>query len=181
MRSLRLVDMKECSAQMATPIEGTCQWILSHGILKDWISDNRSSLLYITGNMGTGKSILVSFLVGEVKSIRSAVTGSDNVTLSWFFCDGKDVNRKDAKPILAGLIFQILEQHLELVERATSKDFLVGSFGTWSLALLWETLRDIMLNPAIGKPFCLKAISKDSSVNIRSFACQVQFSSSLTH
>lgn len=146
-----MIDMDDCRAQLRPRTPGTCEWILSSSRLRDWISDNGSRLLHIIGDMGAGKSILMSYLVDGMKPLFDATTSGSTgkVTICSFFCDDKDVGRKHGQAILRGLLCQILHQRHDLMEHATAR-FSEIDPGRWSLTILWEILRDIMLNPITG-------------------------------
>jgi ATPase subunit of ABC transporter with duplicated ATPase domains len=87
------------------------------------MSDDRSSLLCITGDMGSGKSVLMSYLVEQIKPLIGATRhiGSPKVTVSSFFCDDKDVGRRYGQAVFRCLLYQILRQRHDLVEHATAR------------------------------------------------------------
>lgn len=103
------------------------------------------------GDMGAGKSILMSYLVDSIKPLFNPTTSISRgkITICSFFCDDKDVGRKNGQAILRGLLSQILHQRHDLMEHATAR-FSELNPGRWSLTILWEILRDIMLNPITG-------------------------------
>jgi ankyrin repeat domain-containing protein 50 len=105
----------------------------------------------MTGGMGSGKSILTSYLVDRVKPLLGFLrhTDSHKVTVCSFFCDDRDVGRNHGQAILRGLLYQILHQRHDLIEHATARLSDVVP-GRWSIFVLWEILRDIMLNSTTG-------------------------------
>jgi ankyrin repeat protein len=143
--------MNDCRAQLRPRSPGTCEWISSNNQLREWILDEHSSLLCITGDMGSGKSILTSYLVEQMKTILAVTTqtGSTTVVVCSFFCDDKDVGRNHGQAILRGLLYQILTQRHDLMEHAIAR-FSEVVPERWSILVLWEILRDIMLNPKTG-------------------------------
>jgi ankyrin repeat protein len=169
LKALDVIDMNDCRAQLQAYTPGTCEWILSNNQFRQWISDNNSSLLHITGDMGTGKSILMSYLADHIKPHVNTITcaASHKITVCSFFCDDKDVGRKNGQAILRGLLYQILHQRHDLMEHATAR-FSEIAPGRWSLLVLWEILRDIMLNPITGTVvFILDAIDECEPVSRR--------------
>lgn len=50
-------------------MQGSCQWLLQRQAFQDWVGDspNKSGLLWLTGNPGSGKSILASFVIALLK------------------------------------------------------------------------------------------------------------------
>jgi ankyrin repeat protein len=101
--------------------------------------------------MGSGKSILTSYLVDQIKPILTAAahTDSDKAVVCSFFCDDKDFGRNHGQAILRGLLYQILTQRHDLMDHATARVSEVVP-ERWSILILWEILRDIMLNPKTG-------------------------------
>jgi ankyrin repeat domain-containing protein 50 len=147
-----VIDMNDCRAQLQRYTPGTCEWILSNTQFRQWISDDKSSLLQIAGGMGTGKSILMSYLVDNIQAAHlDAVTcrTPQKVTVCSFFCDDKNIARKNGQAILRGLLSQILHQRHDLLGHATSRISPIEPV-RWSLLVLWEILESIMLNPITG-------------------------------
>ncbi|OBT99536.1 hypothetical protein VE01_02798 [Pseudogymnoascus verrucosus] len=147
--ALNMIDMKECRAQLRPRTPGSCEWILSNMAFRKWISDKNSTLLHITGGMGTGKSILTSFLADRIKPLIETAMAPCDVTMCSFFCDDKDIGRKNGREILRSLLYQILQQRHDLIQHATTRFSQIPS-NQWSLNALWETLSDITLNPMAG-------------------------------
>lgn len=143
--------MNYCRAQLGPRSPGTCEWISSNDRLREWISDEHSGLLCITGDMGSGKSILTSYLVEQIKPILAVATKTDltKSTLCSFFCDEKDVGRNHGSAILRNLLHQILTQRHDLMDHATARLSEDGP-ERWPISVLWGILRDIMLNPKAG-------------------------------
>ncbi len=78
LRALNTTDMDECRAQLRPRSPGTCEWISSNNQLHEWIADKHSSLLCITGDMGSGKSILTSYLVEHIKTTLAVAPHTDS-------------------------------------------------------------------------------------------------------
>ncbi|KAL8671628.1 MAG: hypothetical protein Q9168_003879 [Polycauliona sp. 1 TL-2023] len=50
-------------------MQGSCQWLLQRPTFQDWVSDapSASGILWLTGNPGTGKSIMASYVIALLK------------------------------------------------------------------------------------------------------------------
>lgn len=50
-------------------MQGSCQWLLQRQAFQEWVgnSPNKSGFLWLTGNPGSGKSILASFVIALLK------------------------------------------------------------------------------------------------------------------
>jgi ankyrin repeat protein len=101
--------------------------------------------------MGSGKSILTSYLVEHIKTTLAVPphTDSTRVLVCSFFCDDKDVRRNHGQAILCGLLYQILTQRHDLIDHATAR-FQEVAPERWSILVLWEVLKDILLDLKTG-------------------------------
>ncbi len=143
--------MNDCRAQLRPQSHGTCEWISSNNRFREWISEKHLGLLCITGDIRSGKSMLTSYSVNQVKPtlIAAAHRGSTRVIACSFFCDDEDVGRNHDRGILHGLLYQIFTQLHSLMDHATARVSGVVP-ERWSILVLWEILRVIMLNPKNG-------------------------------
>lgn len=55
-------------------VEGTGHWLLNHPFVTRWISSKSSSLLWLHGTMGMGKSSLVSIVIEHLQSLANPTT-----------------------------------------------------------------------------------------------------------
>jgi len=81
---------------------GTCEWVSKTTAYKSWIAKS-SSLLWISGDAGKGKTMLSLQLVSTLKGNSSAAH------VVHFFCS-RDHGRNNGASILRGPIFQLLSQ-----------------------------------------------------------------------
>jgi len=70
--SEQCIDYESHKARNPDRVEGTCTWFLKHPKYQNWRQECRSSLLWLSADAGCGKSVLASFLVGELRN--SSVT-----------------------------------------------------------------------------------------------------------
>ncbi|RLM00334.1 hypothetical protein CFD26_108105 [Aspergillus turcosus] len=87
-------------------------WILDNAKVKDWLSpdpdQSPSSILWINGRPGTGKSYLASVLIEACMKNPSWVT-------CYFYCNEKTDMKTTAIAILRGILLGLVCQHKELV------------------------------------------------------------------
>ncbi len=62
------IEMMDRRDHLAKPITGTCDCVLSHPSFRTWISSNKSDVLHLTGDMGSGKTTIMSFLTNRLKN-----------------------------------------------------------------------------------------------------------------
>ncbi|KAL8382735.1 hypothetical protein RB595_006496 [Gaeumannomyces hyphopodioides] len=80
LRSLAFKDMDGRVNDIVNAADGTCEWLLKHETLKQWIRQPRG-LLWIKGKPGSGKSTLMKYALGALPFIY----GTDTRAFSFFF------------------------------------------------------------------------------------------------
>jgi ankyrin repeat protein len=153
LKALNTVDMDDCRAELNElhpPLAGSCRWILSDEKHRNWIRDDRLILLCITGHLGIGKSILMSYLVDNINSLVENITppNLEKVSIGYFFCFDTD-GRREGQAILRSLLLQILYQRHDLIRHATARCVKRGP-RQWRFPDLLDILKDIMLDPVTG-------------------------------
>ncbi|WYZ42067.1 hypothetical protein EsH8_V_000962 [Colletotrichum jinshuiense] len=94
-------------------------WILDHADFRRWRDnddDDQSRLLWIKGDPGKGKTMLLCGIVDELQKLPPG-TG----TLSYFFCQATDVRLNNATAVLRGLIYLLLVQRPALTASLRGK------------------------------------------------------------
>jgi len=118
---------------------GTCEWIFECAPFLDWIQTDPSTSapLYIHGIPGSGKTVLLRFLVKELqKRLRPGTTpqsptvehkeltpklGATEKTIAVAcFCDDTNEHRRTPVWILRTLLYKLLQQNRNLVKYALS-------------------------------------------------------------
>lgn len=84
------------------------EWIFHKPQYSDWISNSSSRLLWVTGYVGCGKTILASFIARYLGDVHS------KTVICKFFCDGKTEDHRDPRALLRSLIFQLVNQRRKL-------------------------------------------------------------------
>jgi archaellum component FlaC len=84
--------------------KGTAAWCTQGNTLADWKTSG--PLLWIHGKPGSGKSILSSVIIRNIKSISN--TGS--AFLAYFYFDFKDTTKQDSRALLSSLLIQLSDQ-----------------------------------------------------------------------
>ncbi|KAL2808471.1 hypothetical protein BJX63DRAFT_439377 [Aspergillus granulosus] len=127
-----------CHDLKSYPGSGT--WILDNAKVKDWLSPDSdqlaSSILWIHGRPGTGKTYLASVLIEQCQKDQDAVT-------CYFYCDEAEL-KTSAIAVLRGLLLQLVDQPRELVPYCQSK---------WKSSRI-STLTDLSVAIALMETFC---------------------------
>jgi hypothetical protein len=115
-----------------------CRWALNNANFQQWHMDLQCQLLWIKGDPGKGKTMLLCGIVDELK--RSTAT-----LLSFFFCQATDSRINSATAVLRGLIYLLIRQRPELVSHLRKKYDQAG--GTlFQDANAWVALSDIFIS-----------------------------------
>ncbi|OAL55020.1 hypothetical protein IQ07DRAFT_608823 [Pyrenochaeta sp. DS3sAY3a] len=87
-------------------LESTGQWLLSDAVFMKWKDESASSILWLHGSLGTGKSKLVSIVIED--ALKSFEAGHSSKPV-FFYCSRNpaEPTRSDPKAILASLARQL--------------------------------------------------------------------------
>jgi hypothetical protein len=87
-------------------LAGSYRWVLNNATFQQWQKDQHSRLLWVKGDAGKGKTMLLCGIIDELKK-------STNY-LSFFFCQGTDSRLNSATAVLRGLISLLVKQQPRL-------------------------------------------------------------------
>lgn len=88
-------------------------WVFDDANFKDWRNNNHTKLLWIKGDPGKGKTMLMIGLIEEVS--KQLETHPEAGLLSYFFCQAIDPRLRSATSVLSGLIYLIAIQNRPLI------------------------------------------------------------------
>ncbi|CEI67568.1 unnamed protein product [Fusarium venenatum] len=95
------VDKDEIQDEKVGLLKESSDWILEHDDFKDWDRGDTSSLLWINGEPGKGKTMLMCRIVDELSS---------RTNLSYFFCKANEPNANNVTSVLRGLMYLLIQQ-----------------------------------------------------------------------
>jgi len=112
-----------------------------------WVSAEGSGVFYVSGSPGTGKSCYMSSFAQTLYSPQSAPGGGANRLFACFFHE--DARRKAGlvRPMAAMLLFQLLTQRLELIDRIHDYWRRMRDTRTTSTPMLLQTLKTLLRSP----------------------------------
>ncbi|RPB13463.1 hypothetical protein P167DRAFT_605061 [Morchella conica CCBAS932] len=84
--------------------EDTGQWLLKNKSFLEWRNSNQSSILWMRGDAGSGKTLLASFIIDEFQAITRS---SNEHIMAYFYCDYKEPARSDRESILRAIVKQL--------------------------------------------------------------------------
>ncbi|KAI0844300.1 hypothetical protein F5Y00DRAFT_256113 [Daldinia vernicosa] len=80
-------------------------WILEHEDFQTWRDNDESNVLWIKGDPGKGKTMLLITIVEELEKLAYQ-NSSPSTMLSYFFCQGINSNLNNATDVLRGLVYR---------------------------------------------------------------------------
>lgn len=137
------------------------RWILNHEDFQRWRHDNQNRLLWIKGDPGKGKTMLLCGIVDELDTSKT-----DTNLLAFFFCQAADQRINSAAAVLRGLIYLLVDQHPPLLGHVRKQYDSTGKLlfeGANAWIALSQIFADIVQDPSIGST-CLVVDALDECV-----------------
>jgi hypothetical protein len=115
-------------------------WIVKNPEFLQWRNDQQSRLLWVKGDPGKGKTML---LCGIINEIKKSLPKSD--LLSYFFCQATDSRINNATAVLRGLIYMLVNQQPFLLSHVLNKYEQAGKL-LFQDANAWVALSEVLTN-----------------------------------
>jgi hypothetical protein len=129
-------DKKRIEETKGGLLADSYHWVLDNTTFQQWQQDQHSRLLWVKGDPGKGKTMLLCGIIdNELKR-------STNGLLSFFFCQGTDSRLNSATAVLRGLIFVLVRQQPRLMSHLRTKYDQKGS-SLFTDANSWVALSEI--------------------------------------
>lgn len=119
----------------------TCQWLLKNEEFDKWLRQKSGPLL-ITGNSGSGKSVLTRYLIDQ------GLPQSPTETVCYFFFNSQD--QKRLKQALRAVLHQLFLEKPCLIQHAVKILVDSGTFFASSTSSLWNLLHAATSDPQAG-------------------------------
>lgn len=129
LKALRRMDPREHKERIEKSSGGlfrdSCSWILDNAEFQQWYSHPRSNLLWIKGNPGKGKTMLLCSII-DVLSSTAESENQQAYTPSYFFCQASDLRTNNATAVLRGLTYMLVDRQPILLSHAQRRYGRVG-------------------------------------------------------
>ncbi|PVH89215.1 hypothetical protein DL98DRAFT_476718, partial [Cadophora sp. DSE1049] len=144
-------DASEQKSSLEARVEGTCQWILSNPLYTDWDVQKKTSLLWISGYPGSGKTILSAYLLEYLSAGESSpLLRRNNKSPCYFFCDETIETRRDGTAILRSLIHQLVKRRRQVIKHLKAAYDLQGPNFYQNFNELWRIFIAIASDKRVG-------------------------------
>ena len=106
-------DKKRIEASKDYLLKASYAWILDDEAFLGWRDNHDKRLLWIKGDPGKGKTMMMIGLIDELK--KELRTKSGLHALSYFFCQSTDNRLNNAVSVLRGIIYLLAVEHQTLI------------------------------------------------------------------
>lgn len=117
---LRLTDARDDKMRIEDTkgglLKDSYHWVLENPKFQQWRNDQRSRLLWIKGDPGKGKTML---LCGIANELEKSMVKTD--LLSYFFCQATDSRINNATAVLRGLLYLLVVQQPSLISHVKKR------------------------------------------------------------
>jgi hypothetical protein len=156
-QDLRLTDPRDDKKRIEDTKGGLLQesyrWILQNPDFQQWHHGHHSRLLWIKGDPGKGKTMLLCGIANELEKSKAQTD-----LISFFFCQATDSRINNASAVLRGLIFLLLNQQPSLISHIRKKHDHAGKTlfeDTNSWYALSEIFTNILQDPSLNRTFLI--------------------------
>lgn len=147
LKHLRVTDPRDDKSRIERTKGGLLQdsyrWVLNNPDFQQWRGNPESRLLWIKGDPGKGKTMLLCGIINELE--RDSTTDVCHRNVAYFFCQATDSRINNATAVLRGLIYLLLDQQPSLLSHVRSEYDRAGET-LFQDANTWDALSRIFTN-----------------------------------
>ncbi|KAK3952421.1 NACHT domain-containing protein, partial [Pseudoneurospora amorphoporcata] len=147
LKHLRLTDPRDDKVRIERTKGGLLQdsyrWVLNNADFQQWRDDPQHRLLWIKGDPGKGKTMLLCGIINELDQGDTANARHCNV--AYFFCQATDSRINNATAVLRGLIYLLIDQQPSILSHVQSEYNRAGE-DLFKDANTWDALSRIFTN-----------------------------------
>ncbi|KAF2200698.1 NACHT-domain-containing protein, partial [Delitschia confertaspora ATCC 74209] len=154
-KSLRITDPNDDKRRIEDTKGGlladSYRWILDNNDFRQWQHNEQSRLLWIKGDPGKGKTMLLCGIINELQK-----TKANSDPLSYFFCQAADSRINSAVAVLRGLMYMLVDQQPSLISHIRKKYDHAGKVlfeDTNAWVALCEIFTNILRDPSLKKTY----------------------------
>lgn len=151
LQHLRLTDPRHDKTRIEQTkgdlLQDSYRWILDNNDFRQWHEDKQSRLLWIKGDPGKGKTMLLCGIINELKK-----ENTHTCLLSYFFCQATDSRINTATAVLRGLIYLLVDQQPSLISHVRKSYDQAGKTlfeDANTLVALSEIFKGILQDPSL--------------------------------
>jgi hypothetical protein len=115
-------------------------WVLDNTTFQQWKQDPHSRLLWVKGDPGKGKTMLLCGIINELYELMPSTA-----LLAYFFCQATDMRINSATAVLRGLLYMLIVQQPSLTSHVRKKHDHAGK-SLFEDANAWVALTEIFVD-----------------------------------
>jgi hypothetical protein len=134
-------------------LKGSYRWVLDNSSFRQWHDDPQSQLLWIKGDPGKGKTMLLCGIIDELQK-----TTASTACVVYFFCQATDSRINSATAVLRGLLYLLVSQQPALTAHVRKRYDEAGKSmfeDTNAWIALTETFADVLQDPNLDTTYIL--------------------------
>jgi hypothetical protein len=105
-------ELRRIEATKGGLLEDSFQWVLGNAEFQKWRSNHQSQLLWIKGDPGKGKTML---MIGIIKELVQQTQSQPLQSIAYFLCQATDPKLNNATSTLRSLIYMLIQQQPHLI------------------------------------------------------------------
>ncbi|KAL6864200.1 hypothetical protein J3F83DRAFT_151605 [Trichoderma novae-zelandiae] len=117
LKDLRVTDPRDDKSRIEDTngglLQGAYDWAVKHNDFIAWRDEEENDLLWIKGDPGKGKTMLVCGIIEELQN--------RNIKPCYFFCQATDPRLNTATAVLRGLIYLLVDTNRQLLSHIQEK------------------------------------------------------------
>jgi hypothetical protein len=144
LRDLRATDPRKDKERIEDTKGGlladSYRWVLDNTTFQQWQQDPHNRLLWVKGDPGKGKTMLLCGIIDELQNALS-----NTALVAYFFCQATDTRINSATAVLRGLLYMLVSQQPSLVSHIRTKYDHAGK-ALFEDANAWIALTEIFVD-----------------------------------
>lgn len=155
LRTTNPCDDKDRIVRAQGGLEDVYRWVFDNDKFRQWRNNPEYRLLWVKGDPGMGKTMLLCAIIDELKPSATGEKGVTDLTTftSFFFCQANDSRLNSATAVLRGIIYMLVHQQPRLQLHIWDNYDRAGK-PLFTEANAWEVMSNILVS-IIEDP-CLK-------------------------
>lgn len=150
----RINNLQELKNEL---ILGCYRWVLSMEQYRefiDWDTQDAPRLLWVNGQAGTGKTMLLMGIIQELRAFSKTLQNPTDLTILHFFCREKSddpTQANQAKVALKSVLWMLLDQHPQLMQHLdenAKEEF--KNDGEYTVTLASELIQTMLRDGGLG-------------------------------
>ncbi|KKP00577.1 hypothetical protein THAR02_07302 [Trichoderma harzianum] len=117
LKDLRVTDPRDDKSRIEDTngglLQGAYDWAIKHGDFIAWRDEKANHMLWIKGDPGKGKTMLLCGIIDELQR--------QNIKPCYFFCQATDPRLNSATAVLRGLIYLLVDTNRQLLSHIQEK------------------------------------------------------------